>query len=261
MSQMNGFMSRRQLLKLAGVGITAATTSSLLWNTQPAQAEVAQPDVELSPDTALARLLDGNKRFVQQKFENPHRSQARLQEVATVQHPFATLLSCADSRVPAEIVFDQGIGDLFDVRIAGNIVTPESLGSVEYAAAILGTPLIMVLGHERCGAVTAAVKGGSLPGQISTFAMAIKPAIAKVKAEGKGKLSLLKEVAGATSGEALSDLIEQAVLANIQYQVKKLKQNSDLLTQLVQEGRTENSWGTVRSGYRRNIYLNLMLNL
>lgn len=223
MSRMNEFMSRRQLLKLAGVGIAATTASSVLWNAQPAQAAVAQPDVELvNPDAALERLLDGNKRFVQQKFENPHRSQARLQEVATAQHPFATLLSCADSRVPAEIVFDQGIGDLFDVRIAGNIVTPEALGSVEYAAAILGTPLIMVLGHERCGAVTAAVKGGSLPGQISTFANAIKPAMAEVKAEGKGELS---------------DLVEQVVLANIQYQVQKLKQNSDLLTQLVREGK------------------------
>lgn len=224
MSRMNGFMSRRQLLKLAGVGGVgiAATASSVLWNAQPAQAAVVPPDVELSPNAALENLLDGNKRFVQQKFENPHRSQARLQEVATAQHPFATLLSCADSRVPAEIVFDQGIGDLFDVRIAGNIVTPEALGSLEYGAAILGTPLIMVLGHERCGAVTAAVKGGSLPGQISTFAAAIKPAMAELKAEGKGELS---------------DLVEQAVIANIQYQVKKLKQNSDLLTQLVQEGK------------------------
>ncbi len=226
MSRMNGFMSRRQLLKLAGVGgvgIAATTASSVLWNAQPAQAAVAQPDVELvNPDAALERLLDGNKRFVQQKFENPHRSQARLQEVATEQHPFATLLSCADSRVAAEIVFDQGIGDLFDVRIAGNIVTPEVLGSLEYAATILGTPLIMVLGHERCGAVTAAVKGESLPGQISTFAKAIKPAMAEVKAEGKGELS---------------DLVEQVVLANIEYQLKKLKQNSDLLTQLVRSGK------------------------
>ncbi len=220
MSRMNGFIGRRDFLKLAGVGVTlaAAATGSVLWYAQPAQAAAAQPETEPdSPDTALQRLLNGNKRFMQYKPEYPHQSQARLQEVATVQHPFATLLSCADSRVPAEIVFDRGIGDLFDVRIAGNIVTDEALGSLEYAAALLGTPLIMVLGHERCGAVTAAVQEKPLPGQISSFAKAIKPAMAEVK----GKLG---------------DPVENAVVANVQYQVGKLKQ-SELLTALLEEGK------------------------
>ena len=222
MSQINKSFSRRQLLKLVGVGGVGIAVSSVVGDVQPVLAAIAQTEVELvNPDAALARLLNGNKRFVQEKFENPHRSHSRLQEVATVQHPFATLLSCADSRVPAEIVFDQGIGDLFDVRIAGNIVTPEALGSIEYAAVMLGTPLIMVLGHERCGAVTAAVKGGALPGQISTFAKAIAPAMAEIKTK---------------SSEAIA-LVEQAVSANVQYQVKKLKQDSELLTQLVQSGK------------------------
>jgi carbonic anhydrase len=157
---------------------------------------------------------------MQYKPEYPHQSQARLQEVATVQHPFATLLSCADSRVPAEIVFDRGIGDLFDVRIAGNIVTDEALGSLEYAAALLGTPLIMVLGHERCGAVTAAVQGKPLPGHIGSFAKAIKPVVAEIKSK---------------LGD-LDDLVESAVVANVQYQVTKLKR-SELLTGLVAEGK------------------------
>ena len=217
MSRMNGFIGRRDFLRLAGVGVTfAAATGSLLWYAQPAAAATQQDTEPDSPDTALQRLLNGNKRFMQQKFEYPHHSKARLQEVATPQHPFATLLSCADSRVPAEIVFDRGIGDLFDVRIAGNIVTDEALGSLEYAAALLGTPLIMVLGHERCGAVTAAVEGKSLPGQIGSFAKAIKPAIAEVKGIG--------------------DAVENAVVANVQYQVAKLKQ-SELLTGLVEEGK------------------------
>lgn len=218
MSQISRLVSRRGFLKLAGVSITlAAATGSVLWYPQPAQAAIAQPNREPdSPDAALQRLLNGNKRFMQQKPEYPHHSQARLQEVATAQHPFATLLSCADSRVPAEIVFDQGLGDLFDVRIAGNIVTNEALGSLEYAAVLLGTPLIMVLGHERCGAVTAAVQNQPLPGQISSFAKAIKPVVAEVK-------------------DKLGDLVENAVVANVQYQVTKLKQ-SELLTKLVEEG-------------------------
>lgn len=219
MSRQNKFIDRRQFLKIAGVGVVA---SSLLGG-KPAQAATLniEPD---SPNTALKRLLAGNQRFIQQKLEHPHQSQIRLHEVATAQHPFATLLSCADSRVPAEILFDLGIGDLFDVRIAGNIVTAEALGSVEYAAAMLGTPLIMVLGHERCGAVTAAVQGKPLPGQISSFTKAISPAIAQLDRKSNNKSE--------------GDLIENAVVANVRYQVKKLER-SDLLMQLVREGKLQ----------------------
>jgi carbonic anhydrase len=221
MSRINGFIGRRELLKLAGfsgVAIAANAVSGVPWYTQPAFAAVAQQDTEpVSPDAALKRLLDGNQRFVQQKREYPHQSQTRLQEVAQAQHPFATILSCADSRVSAEILFDQGIGDLFNIRIAGNIVIPEALGSIEYATALLGTPLIMVLGHERCGAVTAAVKGESLPSQIGTFVRAIKPAIAKIK--GKS-----------------GDPVENAVVANVKYQVERLQENSALLVQLMEAG-------------------------
>ncbi len=112
----------------------------------------------------------------------------------------------------------QGIGDLFDIRIAGNIVIPEAVGSIEYATALLGTPLIMVLGHERCGAVTAAVKGESLPSQIGTFVKAIKPAMAKVK-------------------DKPGDPVENAVVANVKYQVERLQENSALLVQLMEAGK------------------------
>jgi carbonic anhydrase len=221
MSRKNKSIDRRQFLKIAGVGVGVAV-SSVLVDARSAQAATQDiaPD---SPNAALKRLLVGNQRFVQQKLEHPHQSQTRLQEVAAAQHPFATLLSCADSRVPAEILFDLGIGDLFDVRIAGNIVTAEALGSLEYAAAMLGTPLIMVLGHERCGAVTAAVKGKPLPGQISSFAKAIEPAIAQLNNNK-------------SNHQSENDLVENAVVANVRYQVKKLER-SDLLTQLVGEGK------------------------
>lgn len=178
----------------------------------------AQPstDQPLDPDAALQRLLAGNQRFVERHLRHPRQSQARLQEVAQAQHPFATILSCADSRVPAEIVFDQGIGDLFDVRIAGNIATPEAIGSIEYAAVLLNTPLLLVLGHERCGAVTAAVKQEAVLGEIGSFVKAIQPAVDRTKNQP-------------------GDAVENAVVANVYYQIEQLKRSS-LLSERVQAG-------------------------
>jgi carbonic anhydrase len=111
-------------------------------------------------------------------------------------------------------LFDEGIGDLFDIRVAGNIVTPEVLGSLEYAVACLKTPLIMVLGHERCGAVTAAVKGERLPGHIGSFVKPIKPVIARAKRE---------------AGDSVDNAVNNAVTANVRYQIDKLTQNSRIL--------------------------------
>src|SRR5579883_242895 len=162
-------IDRRKFLKLGAVSaLVVPPISSVLGEVKLVQA-AELPTQALNPDMALKKLMAGNQRFVQHQPQYPDQSAKRLQEVAQAQHPFATILSCADSRVPAEIIFDQGIGDIFDVRIAGNITTPEALGSIEYAVALLGTPLLMVLGHERCGAVTAAVKNEALPGEIGTF--------------------------------------------------------------------------------------------
>jgi carbonic anhydrase len=220
MNQNNRLMDRRSFLNLTGTGgmaLVAAVTGSAFWSMQPKRA-IAAPLEPLSPDAALQRLMDGNQRFVQQKGQHPDQSRARMKEVAQAQHPFATLLTCADSRVAPEILFDEGIGDLFDIRVAGNIVTPEVLGSIEYAAAILGTPVIMVLGHERCGAVTAAVQGEPLPGYIGSFVKAIKPAISK------------------TNGES-GDPVDKAVIANVQYQIEKLKRDSAILSQQALDGK------------------------
>jgi len=215
------FIERRDFLRL---GVTGAfgmmvTANDLLWQIRPANAAELPLTVpqSLSPDAALQKLIEGNQRFIQHKPQYPDQSAARLQEVAQAQHPFATILSCADSRVPAEIVFDQGIGDIFDVRIAGNIAIPEAIGSIEYAVALLGTPLLMVLGHERCGAVTAAVQQQALLGEISTFVKAIKPAVEKVKGQP-------------------GDAVENAVVANVQYQIERL-QRSQLLTERLQSGK------------------------
>jgi carbonic anhydrase len=219
MKRVCGMLGRRSLLQISaasGLGLAIDALSSFVGSIPLVYAgEVSEP---LGPDAALKKLLEGNQRFMQQKREYPHQAQQRLQEVARSQHPVVTILSCADSRVPPELIFDQGIGDLFDVRIAGNIVTPESLGSVEYAAALLHTPLILVLGHERCGAVTAAVRKEALPGQIGSFVDAIAPAMTRVK-----KRSL--------------DPVEDLVVANIQYQVEKLRRDSPLLVQLERSGK------------------------
>ncbi|RCJ28938.1 carbonic anhydrase [Nostoc minutum NIES-26] len=217
MNQNKHFIERRDFLKL---GVTGAfgvmlTASDLLWRVQSAKA--AESPQSLSPDAALQKLIEGNERFVQHQPQYPDQSAVRLQEVAQAQHPFATVLTCADSRVPVEIVFDQGVGDIFDVRIAGNIATPEARGSIEYAVTLLGTPVLMVLGHERCGAVTAAVQKQKLPGDIGTFVKAIKPAVARVK-------------------DRPGDPVENAVVANVQYQIEQL-QRSQLLSEQLKSGK------------------------
>jgi carbonic anhydrase len=203
-------LGRRDLLKLT-LGAAGVATG---WTMEPAAAAEVGDAKAGGAEEALQRLLEGNQRFTQQKSQDPHQSMQRLQETAQSQHPFATILSCADSRVAPEILFDTGIGDLFDVRVAGNIVTPEVLGSLEYAVVELNTPLIIVLGHERCGAVTAAIKGQALPGNIGTLVAAIKPALDKVKRTSK-------------------DVVETAVVANVQYQVYEMKRRSPLMANLV----------------------------
>src|SRR5207237_5372942 len=109
----------------------------------------------LTPDQALSRLVAGNQRFVAHKPTHPHEDLARRHDLAGSQHPFAVVLSCSDSRLPPELVFDQGLGDLFVIRVAGNITDAAVIGSIEYAVEHLHAPLIVVLGHEKCGAVTA----------------------------------------------------------------------------------------------------------
>ncbi|MDX2242866.1 MAG: carbonic anhydrase, partial [Leptolyngbyaceae cyanobacterium bins.302] len=176
---------RRDFLRKGAIApLGLAAVSNWLGAIKPARAEASPAmSASLSPNAALKKLMAGNQRFVQQQPLYPDQSQARLKEVAQSQHPFATVLSCADSRVPPEILFDQGIGDIFDVRIAGNIATPEAIGSIEYAVALLESPLLLVLGHERCGAVTAAVQNSTLPGDIGTFVEAILPALKRTQAQ------------------------------------------------------------------------------
>lgn len=142
---------------------------------------IAQHDNSITSDEALIKLLEGNKRFVEFKQNHPHQNEARLNEVSSSQNPFAIIVGCSDSRVPPEIIFDQGIGDLFIIRNAGNVVDDFAMASIEYAVEHLDVKLIVVLGHERCGAVDATIKGGHLPGQLNRLTDEIKPAINSAK--------------------------------------------------------------------------------
>lgn len=135
------------------------------------------------PKEALQRLQEGNLRFVTGKSIHPNQSAARREELSRGQHPFAVILTCADSRVAPELYFDQGLGDLFVIRNAGNILDDHVAGSIEYAVEHLRVPLIVVVGHSQCGAVSAAVAGGETPGHIRSIVEAIAPAAQEVKAE------------------------------------------------------------------------------
>ncbi|HVN64668.1 MAG TPA: carbonic anhydrase, partial [Candidatus Binataceae bacterium] len=120
----------------------------------------------MSAGQALQKLLDGNQRFIAGKMEHPHQSPERRNETAKGQHPFATVLSCSDSRTGPEVLFDRGLGDLFIVRVAGNVADQLVIESIDYSVKHLGIRLIVVLGHRRCGAVIAAVEGHEEPGDV-----------------------------------------------------------------------------------------------
>jgi carbonic anhydrase len=165
-----GALARRQFLTIgAGAGLVAAAGLA------PRRAWAQST---LAPDAALERLMAGNTRFVSTTMASFKEDLALLKaHTVDKQEPFAAVLSCADSRVPVEIVFDQSIGRLFVTRVAGNVATTEIIASLEYGAAVLGTRLIMVLAHQGCGAIKAAVGGKAVPGQISALYARMRPAV------------------------------------------------------------------------------------
>ncbi len=172
----------------------------------------------VSPEKALEILQAGNKRYVEGHLKHPHETAARLHEVAKGQKPFAVILGCADSRVPPEIIFDEGLGDLFDIRVAGNIADDAVIGSVEYAVEHLGVTLVVVLGHERCGAVQAAYEGGEAPGHLGALVERIKPAVEKAKKEP-------------------GDGLDNAVRINAKNVAEELKSSTPVLSSAVAAGK------------------------
>src|SRR6266496_3079952 len=175
-----------------------------------------QPSV--APAEAISKLKEGNRRYTSGNLQHPGQTTERRTELAKTQHPFAAIVSCSDSRVPPEIVFDQGLGDLFVVRVAGNVINDEGLGSIEYTVDHLGTRLILVLGHQSCGAVKAAretiAAKGKAPGHIESLVTAIKPAV-----EATAK-----------------DDLETTVKANVKNVVKALRSSTPILKAQVDSG-------------------------
>ena len=166
--------SRRQLLQMTAAGVAAMAARPVSMLAQSVAPEFPKPG---TPEEAMRLLHEGNERYLKQRLNACGINLANLRaHTESVQEPFAAILGCADSRVPTEIVFDQSIGQLFVVRVAGNIAAPGTIGSLEYAAVVLGIKTILVLGHSSCGAVKAAKAGSAVPGQISTLFQYIYPA-------------------------------------------------------------------------------------
>ena len=215
----NTALSRRNLIQYGGgflgTSLMATVIGSQLGKSKPVVAQdIIVQNKDITPDQALTKLMAGNARFVAQKRTTPNQAKERLLEVAEGQAPFAALLSCADSRVPAEIVFDQGLGDLFVCRVAGNIATSEQIGSLEFGTAELGAKLIVVMGHTACGAVKATIEGGRLPGQIGSIIDNIQVGVERAR------------------NNPGADKLATAVKANASYQVELLKR-STLLGDLI----------------------------
>jgi carbonic anhydrase len=188
-----------------GIGV-----GSSLWAAEkPSSAEETTGGQEGSFLEALARLKEGNARFARDELQHHHSSQEWRAQLKEAQHPFATLLCCSDSRVPPELIFDQGFGDLFIVRVAGNIIATDVLGSIQYASYHLHTPLFVVLGHEGCGAVTAAVDAllgqHGEPAHIAQLVEMITPGLKQLDLK-----------------QPRAKLIEAAVEANVRWSMQQL---------------------------------------
>ena len=202
--------SRRRFLQMSVTGTVAGLLTGGMELALPREARAQSA---LTPDAALAELMAGNQRFKTGRMTaNEHDLTILKEKTFDKQEPFAALLSCADSRVPVELIFDQTIGHIFVTRVAGNVVTPEIIASLEYGAAVLGTEVILVMGHANCGAVKATIQGKEVPGQISALFPHIQPAVdqagpnleATTKANAKIQAALLRE-----SSTVISAMVKQ----------------------------------------------------
>jgi carbonic anhydrase len=173
---------------------------------------------------ALARLRDGNRRFVSAEAIG---NQGHRASLAAGQEPFAIVLGCSDSRVPAELVFDLGFGDLFVIRVAGNIVAPSQVGSVEFAAARFGTPLVVVMGHTQCGAITATLE--ELAGQATSQSRNLRSIVDRVRPSVESVMALGGNLDRAT-------LMREAVRANVRASADHLRHGSEILERLIRDG-------------------------
>jgi carbonic anhydrase len=171
-----------------------------------------------SADAVLAELKAGNAHHAAKKYQHPHQTATRQHLLASGQSPHCAILTCADSRVPPEIVFDEGLGDIFDVRVAGNVAGDDETASLEYAAEHLHVPLIVVMGHTHCGAVSAALEGGTLPCKLPNLVAALRPAVEQ-------------------SAHEPGDRLDNAVRDNVVHVVEQLRAAKPVLSELVATGK------------------------
>jgi carbonic anhydrase len=179
-----------------------------------------------SASEALRLLKEGNSRYVDGKLQHPRQDRARRALTAAQgQHPLATVLTCSDSRMPAEIIFDQGIGDIFVIRVAGNVAATDEIGSIEYAVDHLATPVVVVLGHTQCGAVTAVVDDAKLTPNLANLLEPIKPAVDKARE--------------ANPQAAKDALLKAAIAANVRQAMEDMLRLSPVIREKVREGRVQ----------------------
>lgn len=217
-------LTRRGFLAAGGAAALTTLTSRAAFAADPPKPGAAPPPNAIPPGEALKRLMDGNARYAANTPNERDFSATRAARAAA-QYPFAAILSCADSRVAPELVFDQAPGELFVVRVAGNIVTTNLLASLEYGVQFLGTPVILVLGHSGCGAVDAAIKvvkdKAALPGHLPELISAIKPAV----------VSATKLPGGAT--------LDNAIAENVRRQVARLKVSAPIVQKAYKDKRID----------------------
>ena len=204
----NSAHSRRRFLRISSLAAVGVAASACAFTAPGSPAAPTPEPAVTTPDQALQRLLEGNQRYVAAKPTYPNLTVERRTQLAQGQHPFSIVFSCVDSRVPPELLFDRGLGDLFVIRTAGHVLDDAVLGSIEYGVAELGIPLILVLGHEKCGAVAATLEAAehhtTAPDRIQTLVRAITPAIEQSKGQP-------------------GDALDNAVLANTALTVGRLK--------------------------------------
>jgi carbonic anhydrase len=209
-------------------GVAAGLAGAIVGEQAFAQTAPPKPENILAPDDALARLLKGNERYVSGNVTSSRFNDVR-DALTKGQNPYAAILGCADSRVSPELIFDENQGDLFVTRIAGNFVTKPLLASLEYSVAVLKTPLIFVLGHTSCGAISAAVqavtKDADFPGHIQSLTTSLAPAVRAAKAKKP------------------TDLVVQATIENVRISVEKLSGSTPILRRAVREGRLKVAGG------------------
>jgi carbonic anhydrase len=224
-----GFLTKSCSILMIGVlasSLMGCSTTDKKTSANPESTKISavykRPAEVKTAKEAMDLLVAGNQRFNTDAFAVKNEGDVRRDELVKGQKPFAIIVSCSDSRVPPELVFDQALGDLFVVRVAGNVVDSIAIGSVEYAVEHLQSPLIVVLGHEKCGAVKATTEGGEAPGSIGSIVEKIKPSVEKAKAKG-------------VTGD---ELVEKSVNINVEAVTKELEK-SPLVKHAIESGKLQ----------------------